>query len=105
MIYLISDLIDDEGGFVEIFRSIWKFAENVVRSSQYFWAFMNQPIKLNLVLPGSSIPFVGQIVTALNIVLGNDWLPSFTLLQAFSLGLPILVLMGLYIIKTFVPLA
>lgn len=98
-------LIDDEGGFVKIFRALWDFAENVAIASQYFWDFMNSPIKLSLAIPSVNIPVVSQIVSALNIVLGAEWLPSFTLLQAFSVGVPILVLMGLYIIKTFVPLA
>lgn len=101
----LFSIADDSGGFIVIFRELWKFAERVSIASSAFWTFMNTPIKLNLAIPGTAIPVVGQIVQALNLILGADWMPSFTLLQAFGVGLPILTLMAFYLIKTFVPLA
>lgn len=105
MIYLLSELIDDEGGFVKIFRAIWDFGLNVVRSSQLFWDFMNMPVRTELKIPVPNVFIIKEAAQLINIILGEGWLPNVTYIQLFGMGLPVVILMGLYIFKTFVPLA
>ena len=92
--------------YTNAFIKLWNLAREVIDFTSSLWEFLTKPIAqyVLMALPVPNTPIIRDLVIFFNDMFVNSVLKDITLLDVF-VGGGILVLMGAFLIKTFVPVA
>jgi len=92
--------------YTNAFIKLWNFGRAVIDFTSTMWDFLTKPIApyVLMAFPVPDTPIISEIVMFINSLFVNSVLADITLLDVFVSG-GIIVLMGAFLIKTFVPVA